>query len=131
MLQRLKKERGVKCIPIEKLDDVKFLWKTRGALFIIKVAVGFLASLAVGLFWLWVTSWTLNPILKPEDEIDKPFEKSINTASRDGAYHEAQNELIDAVKKDVNKLKPRQGTFSDYVEIFKEHLPRWIINTGR
>jgi hypothetical protein len=110
MLQRLKKERGVKCIPIGKLDDVKFLWKTRGALFI-KVAAGFLASLAIGLFWLWVTSWTLNPILNRVDESDKPLEKSINTASRDGTYHALLCPLLLVVLSNAN-LQGRKCTIS-------------------
>jgi hypothetical protein len=86
-LQRLKNERGVRCIPIEKLDDIKLLWKRRSAIFAVRVAAVLFAPLVVvGLFLLWVTSQNLNPTLNPIDVSAVVFDTSINTASPGGAY---------------------------------------------
>jgi len=114
-LERLKNVRGVRCIPIEKLDDIKFLWKRCSAIFAIRVgAVLFAPLVVVGLFLLLVTSQNLNPTLDPIYVGVVVFDKSINTASPDGAYQSSLCPrllgVLSNAKSQGHKCTPSNGS---------------------
>jgi hypothetical protein len=96
-IQRLKKERNVECWPIERLDEVQFLWQAQTVerhpikwkLWRWLVAcVTALAVLVVGCVVL--VFFIPDPQPPPPDRPDiiaGPPERRINTAGENGAYH--------------------------------------------
>jgi hypothetical protein len=116
-LERLRKERGVRCIPIRKLDQVSFLW-TRRSSALLKTAGKygmFVASPALVLLIIWSAITTGNPVLKPRDEGFEVTAASIDTANKKGYYHTVLCPLILDIfsHSDLDEFKDRKCTPSD------------------
>jgi len=115
-LQRLKEERGVECRPIEKLDEVKCLWETGGAIAGTKVvAAGLVALAVVGyIAWRWVQE---SPPVAAWPVSAEVFSKSVNTAGENGAYHTQFCPLLLVELSNVNihgyKCTPSKGTLEN------------------
>lgn len=96
-IRRLKKERNVECWPIERLDELQFLWQARPVerhpikrklWRWLAACVTALAVLVVGCVVLvFFTPDPQPPPLDSPDIIAGAAERRINTAGENGAYH--------------------------------------------
>jgi hypothetical protein len=87
-LQRLSREYGVKCIPVSRFDEIRFLWTSR-AIFRIKVAAAAAAVFCVFYMGRWLVTPSPVPILQPGDTSEAALATSINTGPKSGAYQNA------------------------------------------
>jgi hypothetical protein len=116
-LERLRKERGVRCIPIGRLDQVSFLWTRRsGALMKTAKKFGtFVVPPALVMLTIWLATTPGNPALRARDESLDVTVASINTANKKGYYHTVLCPLVLEVfsRSDLEEFKGRKCTPSD------------------